>query len=406
MDKKGEMVRYIKVDLLLFVLLNLFLAISSFAENIVLKSGKIIDKKIIEKTDDYIKVDISGVPITYYLDDLESINGIKVVLPVKIKKEPLIEINTSASGKDLADSSEEKADEELLKYGIKFIFPSGWTKTKNTKAKGAELVGYAAPKEGALIQVFLPFRSTLKDYQKTLSRNRKNNKYIFEKEIRLLEVPCQIYSRDTKTEHGIVRMKTYLFFKNNLMYSMSYIALLKDRFNEYLSDFEESLGKLEVNTQGYFEHMSGLFKIIPPEGFTIKKHFQDGVVFDVVYPAYPAIFQITLIECENGYADEELLAVLDDKSVRQDHINFIEEQGREYGMEVTGSRKRLINGISAWEFFINGKKFILSMKAKSIVFYKNNRQFTIYFSTHPEFYEDLEKDVETALKTLKIEESN
>ena len=43
------------------------------AETVVLKSGKIIEGKILENTDDYIKIDYFGVPLTYYLDDVESI---------------------------------------------------------------------------------------------------------------------------------------------------------------------------------------------------------------------------------------------------------------------------------------------------------------------------------------------
>lgn len=46
-----------------------------FAETIVLKSGKSINVKIIERTDDYIKVDFHSVTLTYYFDEIASING-------------------------------------------------------------------------------------------------------------------------------------------------------------------------------------------------------------------------------------------------------------------------------------------------------------------------------------------
>ncbi|MFA7115273.1 MAG: hypothetical protein WC214_07445, partial [Candidatus Omnitrophota bacterium] len=49
-----------------------------FSENILLKSGENIQNKIIEKTDKYIKIDFSGIPLTYYWDDIESIDGIKI----------------------------------------------------------------------------------------------------------------------------------------------------------------------------------------------------------------------------------------------------------------------------------------------------------------------------------------
>jgi len=52
----------------------LFLSVSSvFAETIVLKSGKKIEGKIIEKTDKYIKIDYLGIPTTFFLDEIENI---------------------------------------------------------------------------------------------------------------------------------------------------------------------------------------------------------------------------------------------------------------------------------------------------------------------------------------------
>jgi len=46
-----------------------------FAETIVLKSGKSVEGKLIEKTDKYIKIDFMGVPLTYFFDEIESIDG-------------------------------------------------------------------------------------------------------------------------------------------------------------------------------------------------------------------------------------------------------------------------------------------------------------------------------------------
>ena len=53
----------------------LFLPLFSYAERIQLKNGKIIEAAIIEETDEYIKIDISGIPITYYAIEIESIDG-------------------------------------------------------------------------------------------------------------------------------------------------------------------------------------------------------------------------------------------------------------------------------------------------------------------------------------------
>ena len=59
----------------LFLATGLFLAIPAFAESIILKSGKTVDGNILHRTDQYIKVDVYGVSLTYYLDEIESITG-------------------------------------------------------------------------------------------------------------------------------------------------------------------------------------------------------------------------------------------------------------------------------------------------------------------------------------------
>ncbi len=59
---------------MIFVLIGvLFLSVSSvFAETIVLKSGKTVEGKLIEKTDEYIKIDFQGVPLTYFKEEIAS----------------------------------------------------------------------------------------------------------------------------------------------------------------------------------------------------------------------------------------------------------------------------------------------------------------------------------------------
>jgi len=56
-----------------------------FAETIVLKSGKTVEGKLIEKTDKYIKIDFMDVPLTYFFDEIESIDGKQVM---NTKEEP------------------------------------------------------------------------------------------------------------------------------------------------------------------------------------------------------------------------------------------------------------------------------------------------------------------------------
>jgi hypothetical protein len=60
----------------IIVLLVLLIVIPVSAESIALKSGKVIEGKILEQNEQLIKVDAGvGVSMTYYLDDIESIGG-------------------------------------------------------------------------------------------------------------------------------------------------------------------------------------------------------------------------------------------------------------------------------------------------------------------------------------------
>ncbi|MDD3274737.1 MAG: hypothetical protein PHN16_03155, partial [Candidatus Omnitrophica bacterium] len=67
----------------MFLLMGLlFLSISSVrAETIILKSGNSIEGKVLEKTDSDIKIEFQSAPLIYSLDEVESIDGVKIVPP-------------------------------------------------------------------------------------------------------------------------------------------------------------------------------------------------------------------------------------------------------------------------------------------------------------------------------------
>jgi tetratricopeptide (TPR) repeat protein len=62
-------------SIILIAVVFLCFPIKTFAETIILKSGKSVEGKLIEKTDKYIKIDFLGVPLTYFFDEVESIDG-------------------------------------------------------------------------------------------------------------------------------------------------------------------------------------------------------------------------------------------------------------------------------------------------------------------------------------------
>lgn len=79
-----------KILTILALVISLYFPALIFAEIIVLKSGQSIEGKLIEKKDKYIKIDFQGVPLTYFFDEIDSIDGKKIQPPAKEQlKEPL-----------------------------------------------------------------------------------------------------------------------------------------------------------------------------------------------------------------------------------------------------------------------------------------------------------------------------
>ncbi|MCX5705440.1 MAG: hypothetical protein NTZ92_05235 [Candidatus Omnitrophica bacterium] len=59
---------------LIFAFFVIFMT-ALFADTVVLKSGKTVEGKIIEKTNKYVKIDFQGVELTYFVDEIEKIES-------------------------------------------------------------------------------------------------------------------------------------------------------------------------------------------------------------------------------------------------------------------------------------------------------------------------------------------
>lgn len=94
-----------KKTVLLFLLLTFLFFNNLLAETVVLKSGKTVEGKITETTDKYIKVDFQGVGITYYLDEIASIDGQAVVLPAAVKESAVGSVDKAEMIKELLELS-------------------------------------------------------------------------------------------------------------------------------------------------------------------------------------------------------------------------------------------------------------------------------------------------------------
>ncbi len=89
---------------------------SIFAETIVLKSGRTVEAKITEKNNDSIKVDFYGTVLTYYLEDIKSIDD---------KPINAIDSQLKTSGHNLSLSSNTQFFNDTA-FGLSFEYPSHW----------------------------------------------------------------------------------------------------------------------------------------------------------------------------------------------------------------------------------------------------------------------------------------
>lgn len=65
-----------KIIGIIFLVISLFLSVGTFAETVVLKSGKTIEGKIIEETDIYIKLQtIEGKSLYFYKNTIDAVKG-------------------------------------------------------------------------------------------------------------------------------------------------------------------------------------------------------------------------------------------------------------------------------------------------------------------------------------------
>ncbi|MDP2924272.1 MAG: hypothetical protein Q8O30_11245 [Candidatus Omnitrophota bacterium] len=62
---------------ILFFIFLCSISFLSFAEVIYLKNGRTIEAKIIERTDYFVKVDFQGIPLTYFLSEIDTITDEK-----------------------------------------------------------------------------------------------------------------------------------------------------------------------------------------------------------------------------------------------------------------------------------------------------------------------------------------
>ncbi|MBU1726786.1 MAG: hypothetical protein KJ880_04065 [Candidatus Omnitrophica bacterium] len=100
----------------LLLIVAMLLAVSFlYADTLTLKDGKQIEGKILERGNDSVKIDIAGVEVTYFNDEIDKINDENITVPVdkinlEVKKE-VVEITPgSASESSLKIEARDSGD--------------------------------------------------------------------------------------------------------------------------------------------------------------------------------------------------------------------------------------------------------------------------------------------------------
>jgi len=89
-----------------------------FADTITLKSGRTVEGKIIEKTDKYVKIDLQGIELTYFIDEIEKIEADGIELKkTDENKDAILPIARSAA--EYIEKGQLDKVEEIYRDGLK-----------------------------------------------------------------------------------------------------------------------------------------------------------------------------------------------------------------------------------------------------------------------------------------------
>jgi len=225
------------------------------AETILLKSGKKIDGQIVERTDKYIKVNISGVNVPYFFDEIRSIDG--------------TQLDTALSNNSQVTLSSEDNFYVDQQFGIKIKPPKGWFLRDDIKMR-ARVVLFSKHNIGQVAFPMLsiqqnPVPPNIKDaldFSKLLLKmsQEQSKNYMF----KVIEPPQKIEIGDLSGAKFIFEMRgrdgklgtsiDYEFIQGNTAISLQY-ADYSETFKENLGYFEEA-----VKTFAFLEPKNALAK--------------------------------------------------------------------------------------------------------------------------------------------------
>jgi hypothetical protein len=202
---------------IVLIIFFICLSLSGLCETIIFKSGKVERADIIKKTDEYIKVDFQGIPITYYFDDITTIDGIAPGRDQDLE-------GGATFNKKLSESK----IYQLSDAAIRFAAPIGWEASVDEGTKGLIFSLPETENFGGLTIFTLPYAFENESDQSILLDLTELAKNTPNAEVKIIDF-AGTSAVETFTSDGAY-MKEIRFVKDGVMYTigtMLDIALAK-----------------------------------------------------------------------------------------------------------------------------------------------------------------------------------
>jgi|GEM_PF-4847796 len=271
-----------KRRLILLLAISLSVPILGSAETVVLKSGKTIEGKITERTDKYIKMNFQGekgAEITYFLKDIERIEGEQSIMP------------TSNSPQSSRESQEGFYVDD--QFGFKIKAPAGWFLRQDVGEKlgivlfAKQAAGQTAPPMLLVRKNMVPqgIQGSL-EFAKILLTKSQDFAKTKDIMLQVVEEPHDIEANGKKGARFVFDMagqdgKMVRNIDCEFMQGTSAISAqgmdYPDNFQSSLKVFEEAINSLQFLSEGMAEP-GGLyindelgFEIKAPNGWFLRK---------------------------------------------------------------------------------------------------------------------------------------
>ncbi|HNX80540.1 MAG TPA: hypothetical protein PKL77_00140 [Candidatus Omnitrophota bacterium] len=240
----------------IFLTVFLILCIHGFvcAETIILKSGKTVEGTIIEKTDQYVKVDCYGVGNPYFLDEIKSIDGMPVSLTTE-KAVPVAQKQARPFVLSVGSTLDYQGFASLADIGKDIDLSKGVPMSLQVKITGKERLGDT--------EVFIRDQyGGLKGQESVLNMRE----YISVSGSSLLCHKREIYSKGKKISDEtfdpaitLIRLDVQPGFTWNVMKGVTITFVGKELVDLPLGKFEAYSFDLAAVSQGIEQHVMSMY---------------------------------------------------------------------------------------------------------------------------------------------------